>query len=77
MGITIYLNQMHMTTDIAVNQDTHRCPPFPQFNNRLQILLSLISTVFLPLTFLTGVFGMNFQLNAKSVSLSVHFLLNR
>jgi Mg2+ and Co2+ transporter CorA len=29
--------------------------------NRTSITLSLVATVFLPMTFLTGVFGMNFQ----------------
>jgi Mg2+ and Co2+ transporter CorA len=31
----------------------------------LQVILSLVATVFLPLTFITGVFGMNFQLHAE------------
>ena len=42
-----------------------------------QTLLSLVATIFLPLTFLSGVFGMNFQgINAEGISEYYMVMLN-
>jgi len=54
--------------DIYMNQVNYR-------QNDIMKKLATVSTVFLPLMFITGFFGMNFTFLVQSINSSVAFLL--